>query len=242
VVDAQRSPLRFRASASPDRARRRRMRFARIERHTLVVTPVMRRLPGPVATAVLVLVLAACGAPDLTAPKEKDLPVDTPEMVALKQAAGLEDCPAAQVASGAGALPKLTLPCLGGGSDVDLSTLSGPLVINVWSSQCEPCRKEMPALGEFHRRYGDQVPLLGIDIADTTPVIALKQAKRRKATYPQLFDLDAAIQETKALHISGQPTFFFLHADGTVTRQAGGLESLAEVVAMVNEQLDLDLA
>ncbi|UDY23752.1 TlpA family protein disulfide reductase [Nocardioides sp. Kera G14] len=200
----------------------------------------MGRVRMAAGAAVLLLTLVGCGGPSITAPKEKDIRVDTPELVALKKAAGIESCPTSQTSRGG--LPDVTLKCLGGGADVDLSTLKGPLVINVWSSTCGPCRQEMPALGEFHRKYGSQVPLLGIDIEDTYPGVALKQAAKRKASYPQLFDYNGHIDKTKTLHLTGLPTFFFLHADGTVTKQAGGLESLDEVVDMVNTQLGMQLS
>ena len=42
---------------------------------------------------------------------------------------------------GGGALPTITLPCLGGGTSVDLSTLKGPLVLSLWQAGCAPCRE-----------------------------------------------------------------------------------------------------
>ena len=47
-------------------------------------------------------------------------------------------CPAASTSDGG--LPARSLPCLGGGRRVDLSTLKGPLVINFWNAACAPCR------------------------------------------------------------------------------------------------------
>ena len=72
-----------------------------------------------------------------------------------------------------GGLPDLTLPCLGGGPDVDLSSLRGPMVINLWQAFCEPCREEMPALEAFHQQYADQVAVVGIDFNDVNPAGAL---------------------------------------------------------------------
>ena len=200
--------------------------------------PLPRRA-GAVLAAVLLLILSGCGTPSLTPPREKDFPVDTPELVGLKQAAGVEACPAPQTVNGG--LPQVVLPCLGGGQSVDLSTLKGPLMINVWSSACAPCRKEMPALGDFHRQYGDQVPILGIDLEDTYPGVALKQAGRRKATYPQVFDFNGKIQET-ALNVPGLPTFWFLAADGTFTSSRGGVETLDQIITMVNKHLGMSLS
>ena len=52
------------------------------------------------------------------------------------------------------------------------------MVINLWQSFCGPCRNEMPALQEFHEKYGDQVPVLGIDSQDLQPEAALELAEK----------------------------------------------------------------
>ena len=41
---------------------------------------------------------------------------------------------------------------------VDLSTmyLDGPVAINVWNMSCEPCKKEMKYLNDFHIKYQDE--------------------------------------------------------------------------------------
>ena len=41
---------------------------------------------------------------------------------------------------------------------IDLSTmyLDGPVAINVWNMSCEPCKKEMKYLNDFHIKYQDE--------------------------------------------------------------------------------------
>ena len=56
-----------------------------------------------------------------------------------------------------GGLPDVTLPCLGGGRPVDLATLRGPLVVNLW----RPVVRAVPpgaagATRQFHRKHGGQ--------------------------------------------------------------------------------------
>jgi thiol-disulfide isomerase/thioredoxin len=200
----------------------------------------MRRLVVTLASLVLLAGLAGCdGAPKVSAPDESNVRVDTPAYRTLKAKAGIQDCPAAQASDGG--LPEVSLPCLGGGRRVDLSTLEGPLVINVWYAACAPCRKEMPALAAFHRAYGDKVPLLGIDSNDTMPGAALRLAKRSGVTYPLVADPGGELQGTD-LTIRGAPTFFFLSADGTLSKPvAGGLESVDEVKQLVEKQLGIAL-
>jgi thiol-disulfide isomerase/thioredoxin len=183
--------------------------------------------------------LSGCEASRVVkAPDFSDIDVATPEMTQIKARGGIADCPTGPVTDGP--LPAETLRCLGGGTATDLSTLEGPLVLNFWSSTCEPCEREMPALQEFHERYGDRVPILGVDTHDTLPQLALEKAVRWGVTYPLLADPGGELQGTD-LTITGQPTFFFLREDGRITTTKGGLESVDQVVAMVEKQLEIDL-
>lgn len=196
------------------------------------------RLAALVA-AVLLLPLAACNASDRIAPPPPaDVDVDTPQLRALKAEAGIEPCPAGTTSDGG--LPEVTLPCLGGGRAVDLSTLQGPLVLNFWQAACVPCRTEMPVLQEYHVRYGAQVPIIGVDLADVFPGAALELARDTGVTYPLVADPGEELQQTE-LRVPGLPVFFFLSADGEVSRAEGGLHSVDEVVALVEEHLGIAL-
>jgi thiol-disulfide isomerase/thioredoxin len=198
------------------------------------------RWAAALAALVLPLTLAACdSAPKVSAPDESNVAVDTPAYRTLKAQAGIEDCPPAQTSDGG--LPATSLPCLGGGRRVDLATLKGPLVLNFWYAACAPCRKEMPALAAFHRTYGDRVPILGVDTGDTMPGAALELAQKSGVTYPLLADPGQELQGSD-LTIRGAPTFFFLAADGTLSKPvAGGLDSVADVKRLVQDHLGIRL-
>ena len=130
--------------------------------------------------AVLLLLTSACSEqPDEPEAQQSSVDVDTPELREQKRAAGIEDCPAATSAPPAdAALPGITLPCLGGGPDVDLSALEGPLVVNLWAQWCEPCRDELPFYQRLHEEGAGKVRVLGIDYLDPQPggAIALAEA------------------------------------------------------------------
>ena len=51
-----------------------------------------------------------------------------------------------------------------GGETFDLSQMRGKVVlINYWATWCAPCRREMPVLNSFYRRYHEQgLELIGI--------------------------------------------------------------------------------
>lgn len=199
----------------------------------------MRRLLLAVAAALSVLlVVSGCSAKSVVKPPEAQIDVATPDMVAMKAKSDIGPCPAPQTEDGG--LPAKTVKCLGGGRSVDLSTLKGPLVLNFWNYGCTACRKEMPALERFYVDYGKRIPVLGVDTVDGYPGLALQKAIKWGVSFPIVADPLGDLQGS-ALSLRFTPTFFFLHADGTLTRQIGGKKNEAEIVAMVEKQLGIDL-
>ena len=202
----------------------------------------------------LVLAIAACVVAggfawssmsgDSVDVRPPDVEVDTPALREVKARIGMDDCAPGAGDAVDGGLPEVTLPCLGGGPDVELSSLRGPMVINLWQAGCVPCRKEMPALESFHQQHGDRVQVLGIDFNDVHPGRALELAGETGATYPSIADPggDLMTEDAFALARRGIPVFLFLDADGTVVGQAsGGVDSAAEVEDLVAEHLGLSL-
>jgi thiol-disulfide isomerase/thioredoxin len=204
----------------------------------------MRRL---LVLALLLGVLTACSGTDGVGPidvRPPDVDVDTPALREVKARIGMDDCVPGEGEAVDGGLPDVTLPCLGGGPDVDLASLRGPMVINLWQARCEPCRREMPALEEFHQRHGDRVAVVGIDFNDVQPGAALELAERTGATYPSIADPGGELmaEDVFAVARRGLPAFVFVDADGVVVGQAsGGVESAAEVEDLVAEHLGVRL-
>lgn len=195
--------------------------------------------------ALVLVALTACGA-DTPAfvPAPPDVDVDTPALRQAKARIGMADCvPGTGEGRVDDGLPSLVLPCLGGGPEVDLATLRGPLVINLWQAFCGPCREEMPALQAFHEQYGAQVPVLGIDYNDVRPEAALELAEETGARYPSLADPGGELTGRDGFPvIRGLPTFVLVDAEGRVaTVRAGGVDSVEEVKAMVAEHLGVQL-
>lgn len=170
--------------------------------------------------------------------------VDTPELRETKARIEMEDCRPGTGESVTGGLPEMTLPCLGGGPDVDLAALRGPMVINLWQAFCGPCKKEMPALQAFHEQYGDQVAVLGIDFNDVRPEAALELAEETGARYPSLADPGGELMAEEAFAVArrGLPAFVFVAQDGTVAGiRSGGVDSVDEVVDLVESELGVSL-
>ena len=195
----------------------------------------MRPALAVLATAVL---LTGCDQGDPVAACDVD--VDTAELRDLKADAEIEDCPAGDAGGGTD-LPDIALPCLGGGTEGSLADVPGPAVINFWASNCVPCRTEMPALADFHRAYGDQVAVIGVDFLETYPEAALDLAQRSAVTYPSFADPCGALQETD-LAVTALPAFVVVKEDGSSQLVfEGGVDSVDEIVVLAEEHLDVEL-
>jgi thiol-disulfide isomerase/thioredoxin len=197
----------------------------------------MRRVAFGGAILSTLVLLSGCDQGETAAGCDVD--VDTAELRDLKADAGIVDCPAG-VADAGTDLPDVALPCLGGGTSTSLAEIPGPAVINFWASNCGPCVKEMPALADFEKEYGDQVAVIGVDYLETYPEAALDLAARSDVTYPSLADACGELQETD-LAIPGLPVFVFVRADGSVEQAAGGIESVEEIVELAEANLGIDL-
>ena len=196
-----------------------------------------------VVAIVAVLAVTACSPDAVPVPKKSDVDVDTPALVKRKSTAGIGACVPGSGSPVEGGLPELTLPCLGGGPDVDLATLRGPMVVSLWAQWCGPCRDEMPILQQFHETYGDQVSVVGIDYLDTQPDSALALMDETGATYPSLADPggDLSAQEPFPA-LRGLPYLAFVAADGTVASvRPGQVDSQQELVGLVEQHLGLTL-
>ncbi|MCD9199617.1 TlpA family protein disulfide reductase [Aeromicrobium wangtongii] len=203
-----------------------------------------RRTAAALVAAVLALTLAACSSSDPEPAKPTfggggaATSGSSDELAAAKARAGIEDCPAGgERASGDGALPDVTLACLGGGRSVELSTLTGtPTVINLWASWCVPCRKELPLLARVDAEYGDRLRVIGIDFKETSPGAAIELARATGVTYPQLSDPDQSA--AAGLGVVALPQTIFVDAQGRITAtERKEFRSYADLTAAIERHL-----
>lgn len=199
----------------------------------------MRTPVRALALAALAVLLVGCDAGEPSALDCKVV-VDSPDLIADREAAGIAECAEIATSPGAADLPDLDLQCLGGTSTVSLADVKGPAMINFWASNCGPCRDELPALAAFDRTYGDQVAVVGVDYLETYPGAAIDLTRQTEVTYPSLADACGDLAETE-IGFTGLPQFVFVAADGSISRAAGGKDSLAEIVALAEQQLDIEL-
>jgi cytochrome c biogenesis protein CcmG, thiol:disulfide interchange protein DsbE len=194
-----------------------------------------------VAVALVVLSLgddpeekaAAPHVPGLGAP---DVDVQAPELRRQREAAGIADCPEPSRQPPADPdLPALALPCLGDPGTVDLATLDGPVVLNVWAQSCGPCRDEMPLLQRLHAEADGEVTVLGIDFQDLQPELALELAEDTGVTYPSVADVEGGLKVP--LRITGLPTTLFVDEGQVVASDRGAYSSYADLTSAVSRHL-----
>lgn len=215
----------------------------------------MRALLGVLVSALL---LGACTAEDpdvgvpVPTPSESPLgpiniDVASPDLVELKAESGMLDCPPSPEpdpeepeVTPAEPLPEVTLPCLGGGRDVRFDQLDGPLVLNFWASNCEPCRRELPVLQQLHELGADQLTVLGVDYDDEKPYAALSLAAVSGVTYASVADLNA-VTATELQVIVLPQTVFVDGTGGVVAIHREEITSYEQAADLVLEHLGLRL-
>jgi len=133
-------------------------------------------------------------------------------------------------------LPDVSLASLTGGPAVDLGTLRGPAVVNLWAQWCGPCKRELPIYESFYQRHHDQVSVLGVDWQDVQGDLARQMAKKFAITYPLVVDNEPAIRNRDL------PTLILVDRDGKIAyRESLEIKSLQELEGLVEKHLGVTL-
>ena len=142
---------------------------------------------------------------------------------------------------GAVAPAAFDLPDLRGGPEnISLASLAGrPAVVSFFASWCDPCRRELPALADAHRRYGDRVAFVGIDHADSR-TNALEMLDEFGITYPAGYDPQGVT--APAYGLRGLPDTVFITADGRVLETHRGELDRGELEERIERLLEASAA
>jgi len=101
------------------------------------------------------------------------------------------------------------------GQTFDLARLRGKVVlVNYWATWCAPCRKEMPRLSAFYRRYhGRGLEMIGVSIDFPRDLEKARKAAQAVA-YPTA--LSKAVREDGFGKPKGVPITWVIDTDGKV--------------------------
>lgn len=133
------------------------------------------------------------------------------------------------------AAPEVTIEYFDGSSQ-QLNELHGrPVVLNFWASWCPACISEMPAFGEVHRRFGDQVEFIGINMQEVDLDAAEDLAEQTNVDYRLAHDRDGAIY--RLFGGIAMPTTVFISADGAVESVHAGALFEEDLTSIIESEL-----
>lgn len=118
---------------------------------------------------------------------------DSGAVAAYKKSLAASDRDNAKHASGAIA-PNFSLPLLGGGV-VSLADFHGkkPVILAFWTTWCPNCRRNMPQMNAYYKKYKDKVALVGINMQEDTQTVA-EFVAAGKISFPIVLDSGSAAQ------------------------------------------------
>jgi cytochrome c biogenesis protein CcmG, thiol:disulfide interchange protein DsbE len=119
------------------------------------------------------------------------------------------------------------LDCLDEGSVIDLSSIKGPVLVNVWGSWCGPCKDEMPIFVDFYNKHSKSVGLIGISVEEADIQDARDFVQAYGMTWPNLYDAEGT---TRASLGMGVPITLFIDENGEIVyRKIGVVTTIEEL-------------
>ncbi len=109
------------------------------------------------------------------------------------------------------------------GTPASISDYQGKVIlVNLWATWCEPCREEMPALGELHSMFPrSDFEIIGVSIDDPGfEQVIVQTMAEDNLTYPVWLDPENRFQF--AFRTIGVPESFLIDADGQIIHQWRG--------------------
>lgn len=128
----------------------------------------------------------------------------------------------------------------GAGESVALMDFVGqPIVLNMWTSWCGPCRQELPAFDAAYAEYGDEVVFMMVNLTDGASetvegVTAFVQEEGY--SFPVYFDVD--LSAMMAYNVLSIPTSVFIDAEGNIAGTRVGSLSAKDLQAQIERILD----
>ncbi len=93
-------------------------------------------------------------------------------------------------------------------------TAGRPVIVNVWATWCEPCRREMQSIERLHRRHGGDLRVVGISV-DADRHLAREFVARQKLTFENGLGTAKGLAAGD-LAVTRLPTTFLVDASGIV--------------------------
>ena len=129
------------------------------------------------------------------------------------------------------------LTCLDGKSSLDISSVTGPLIINVWGSWCAPCKDEIPIFRSFYAKNKEVVQILGVDVEEAKISDGKDFVVSEGITWPNFVDSKGA---SRAHFGMGVPVTWFVNSEGkAVFKKIGVLKDEKELRDLTAQYLKI---
>jgi len=117
---------------------------------------------------------------------------------------------------------------------IKFSTFKGkPIILNFWATWCPPCKREMPTLQKFYKKYKNTVEVVAVASGQgDDDVFPFVSQITPKLTFHILYDETSIV--SRQYNIEAMPTSFLINKDGFITHYAIG-----EIDFMGKKFLDL---
>ena len=117
--------------------------------------------------------------------------------------------------------PAFSLTTLDTGHTITLASLMGaPVVVNFWSTWCQPCKIEHPYLLDAARQYkGQGVVFLGVLYGDD-PSAARRFSEENGAAFPTMLDDEGRMATDYG--VTGVPETFVIDGNGQIVERVVG--------------------
>lgn len=118
-------------------------------------------------------------------------------------------------------------PSLSGPGQMRLDPADGAMVVNVWATWCEPCRREMASLGRAQRAVAPQgVRVVGVNV-DGDARLAREYVRRLGIVFPSASDPGSA-HARGVLGVAQLPTTLGVARDGRILWREVGARDWSE--------------
>lgn len=112
--------------------------------------------------------------------------------------------------------PAFTIKTLEGQTITPATTKGRVLIINLWATWCEPCRKEMPAIESFYQKHhGQGVDVVAVSLDEPSDLPKVK-------TVLKSFTFQGAMEKNSDLQAFGRiwrvPVTFVIDQNGILRR------------------------
>jgi TonB family protein len=110
--------------------------------------------------------------------------------------------------------PAFELKALNGTSFTFTSLKGQPVLLDFWTTWCEPCRKAMPVLESLYREYREKgLVILGIDAGEDRQTVETF-LRTAPASYPAVLGGESDILKT--FQVSAYPTYVLIDSTGKI--------------------------